>query len=147
MKYIIVFITALFFTINAYAQQQGSAWKTLSMVTFKMEFDEFMAMDVQKPIYTQHVMDLSGEEITVKGYIIPLKGEKAQSHFMFSAYPYKMCFFCGNAGPETVLQAFTKDKVKVPYTSKAITIKGKLSLNHGDVNELMYTLTNVVVVE
>jgi len=58
-----------------------------------------------------------------------------------------MCFFCGNAGPETVLQAFTKNKLKVPYTSKAITIRGKLSLNHGDVNELMYTLTNVVVVE
>jgi len=83
MKYIFVLITALFFTINTYAQQEGSAWKTLSMVTFKMEFDEFMGMDIQKPIYTQHVMDLSGEEVTIKGYIIPLKGEKAQSHKPF----------------------------------------------------------------
>jgi len=147
MKRIIVCITALFFTVNTYAQQQASAWKTLSLVTYNMEFDELMGMEVQKPIYMQPIMDLSGEEVTLKGYIIPLKGEKAQSHFMFSAYPYKMCFFCGNAGPETVLQAFTKDKIKVPYTSKAITIRGKLSLNHGDVNELMYTLTNVVVVE
>jgi len=82
MKYILVLIAALFFTINTYAQQQGSAWKKLSMVTFKMEFDEFMGMDVQKPIYMQQVM------VTLKGYIIPLKGEKAQSHFMFSFYKH-----------------------------------------------------------
>ncbi len=146
MKKILLLLTliSLPFIIQA---QSPSTWKILSKVSFKKEFDDFIGMDIEKPIYTQPVLDLSGTEITVKGYIIPLKGKKAQSHFMFSAYPYNMCFFCGAAGPETVMQVFTKDKKEVEFTSKPITIKGKLSLNHGDVNELMYTLSNAEVVE
>jgi hypothetical protein len=49
-----------------------------------------------------------------------------------------MCFFCGNAGPETVMEVFSKDKVK--YTTDLITIKGTLSLNDSDAMRLMYIL-------
>ncbi len=147
MKKLVLFTFVALFSLPMLSHaQEVSAWKTLSKVTFKKEMDEFMGMEIEKPVYMQSVLDLSGEEITIKGYIIPLKGKKAQSHFMLSAYPYNMCFFCGAAGPETVMQVFTKDKKEVEFSSKPITIKGKLSLNHGDVNELMYTLTNAEVV-
>lgn len=148
MNRIIPLLVMLFLATSILAQEKKkeNPWRTLSKVTFNKEFDELMGMDIEKPVYMQPVLDLSGKEITIEGYIIPLKGKKAQSHFMLSAYPYNMCFFCGAAGPETVLQAFTKDKKEIEFSSKPVTIKGTLSLNHGDVNEMMYTLSNVELV-
>jgi len=92
-KALFIFVVLFSLPMLSHAQET-STWKTLSKVTFKKEMDEFMGMEIEKPVYMQSVLDLSGEEITVKGYIIPLK----------------------------------------------------LSLNHGDVNELMYTLSNAEMV-
>ena len=81
-----------------------NTWLTLSKVTYKRQFDEMMGMEVKTPEYSQEIIALQGKTVEVEGYIIPLKGERAQSHFMYSAYPYAMCYFCGAAGPETVMQ-------------------------------------------
>jgi hypothetical protein len=56
-----------------------------------------------------------------------------------------MCFFCGGAGPETVLEVSALEPIK--YTAEAITIKGKLELNDEDINRLIYSLTDVVLVK
>ena len=50
-----------------------------------------------------------------------------------------MCFFCGGAGPETVMEVYAKTPVK--FTSEAVTLRGKLELNADDVNRLIYSLT------
>jgi hypothetical protein len=78
--------------------------------------------------------------VEIKGYIIPVEGYKNQKEFVFSAFPYSMCFFCGGAGPETVMEVFSKEPIK--YTAEAIIIRGKLELNDSDVNRLMYILNN-----
>jgi hypothetical protein len=56
-----------------------------------------------------------------------------------------MCFFCGGAGPETVMEVQSTEPVK--YTAEPVTIKGKLVLNADDVNRLMYLLEEVVLVK
>ena len=58
-----------------------------------------------------------------------------------------MCFFCGGAGPETVLEAESKDRKTIKYTSKEITIKGKLKLNKDDINHLNFILKEAVFVK
>jgi hypothetical protein len=55
-----------------------------------------------------------------------------------------MCFFCGGAGPETVMEVYAKESVK--YTAEAIILRGKLELNDSDVNRLMYILNNAEMV-
>ena len=54
-------------------------------------------------------------------------------------------FFCGGAGPETVMEIYAKTPIK--FTSEAVTIRGKLELNSDDVNRLIYSLTNAEPVE
>ena len=133
-------------TLSAQEQKKENTWKTLSKITYKQQYDEIMGFDIDVPVFSQSVKDLEGKEVEVEGYIIPVEGYKQQSNFVFSAYPYNMCFFCGGAGPETVMEV-NSDDPKITYTSKPIIIKGTLELNSGDINRLMYTLNNAVLIE
>lgn len=147
MKKITILITLVISSVALFAQEQKkeNTWKTLSKITFKQEYDELMGFDIDVPVFSQVVKDLEGKEVEVEGYIIPVEGYKQQSNFVFSAYPYNMCFFCGGAGPETVMEVNSEDP-KITYTSKPIVIKGVLKLNSGDINRLMYTLNDAVLV-
>ena len=144
MKKLLIFLTGLFLltlTTPLLAQSpSNSMWKTLSKITYKKEYDEMMGFKIDKPVFGEEVHALSEKEITIKGYIIPVEGYKSHSEFIFSAYPYNMCFFCGGAGPETVMEVESVEPIK--YTAEQIVIKGKLHLNADDINRLMYLLTD-----
>ena len=122
------------------ALAQAPIWKTLAKITYKKEYNEEMGFKVDVPVFSEEVKALEGQEVTVKGYIIPVEGYKGHKEFIFSAYPYNMCFFCGGAGPETVMEVFAL--VPIDYTAEAITIKGKLGLNSTDINRLIYSLSD-----
>lgn len=56
-----------------------------------------------------------------------------------------MCFFCGGAGPETVMEVEATEGIK--YSADAIIIKGIMKLNDKDINRLMYKLVNAKLVK
>jgi len=137
----------VFSATNVFAQKarKTNTWKTLSKITFKKEYDEMMGFKVDVPVFSDDVKELEGQEITIKGYIIPVEGYKSHKEFVFSAFPYNMCFFCGGAGPETVMEVSAIEPIK--YTAEAVTIKGKLSLNSSDINKLIYAVSDVTLVK
>ena len=122
-----------------------NVWKTLSRITYRKEYDELMGFKIDKPVFSQQVKELSDQEITIKGYVIPVEGYKSHTEFIFSAFPYSMCFFCGGAGPETVMEVLSNEPIK--YSAEQITIKGKLQLNADDINRLMYQLVEATQVK
>jgi len=136
------FFTIMLISISSTAQ--APIWKTLGKITYVKEYDDFLGFKVDKPIFSQDVKDLEGQEITVKGFIIPVEGYKSHTEFVFSAFPYNMCFFCGGAGPETVMEVYARGPIE--YTAEPITIKGTLRLNSDDINRLMYALEDAVEV-
>jgi hypothetical protein len=125
-------------------EQEQLVWNTLSRITFKKEYNELMGFKVDVPVFSQKIQKLDGEEVTIKGYIIPIEGYGSHKEFIFSAYPHNLCFFCGEAGPETVIEVYADEPI--PFTAEPITIKGKLKLNVDDVNRLIYSLTDAVKV-
>lgn len=129
----------------SFAQTGDNAWKTLGKVTFKKQYDEMLGFKVDVPVFSEDVRALDGQTITVRGYIIPVEGFKNHKEFIFSAFPYNMCFFCGGAGPETVIEVMADEAIK--YTAEPVTIRGKLRLNDTDINSLMYELTEVIRVK
>ena len=149
MKKLMLFVvlTVLSSALWGQSDEQGASnvWKTLGKITFKKEYDEMMGFKVDVPVFSPEVQALQGQEVTVKGYIIPVEDYGGQLEFVFSAFPYNMCFFCGGAGPETVMKVSASEEI--PYTAEAITIKGNLALNSTDRNELMYALTAARKVE
>jgi hypothetical protein len=128
---------------SAQAQAPENLWKTLGKITFKKQYDELLGFKVDVPVFSQEIINMEGKIVTIKGYIIPVEGYKSHKEFVFSAYPYNMCFFCGGAGPETVMEVYAKEPIK--YTAEPVTIKGRLELNSTDVNRLIYALNDVVL--
>ena len=129
-------------SLNLFSQQ--NTWKTLAKISFKKQYDELMGFKVDVPVFSEDIINLNGQEVTIKGYIIPVEGYKSHKEFIFSAFPYNMCFFCGGAGPETVMEVLAKNPVE--YTAEQVTLKGKLELNDSDINRLMYALNDAEVV-
>lgn len=123
---------------------QENTWKTLGKISFKKQYDELMGFKVDVPVFSEDIKNLNGREVTIKGYIIPVEGYKSHKEFIFSAFPYNMCFFCGGAGPETVMEVMAKNPVE--YTAEQVTLKGKLELNDSDINRLMYALNEAELV-
>ncbi len=142
MKKIIILLLAFCFAGSALLKAQANAWSTLAMM--KYERTESTEGGGQ---FVKMIEALEGKKIMLKGYIIPLSGKKGQSHFMFSAFPYANCFFCGNAGPESVIEVFAKDNKKIAYCEKAIAIKGRFHFTSRDPNGVMYTLREAVALE
>lgn len=146
--YFIAFFLSGFYLLSFAQQQQpqtDNVWKTLSKISYKKEYDELMGFKIDKPVFGDAVKALGGKEITIKGYIIPVEGYKSHKEFIFSAFPYSMCFFCGGAGPETVMEVEAVEGVK--YSADPIILKGTLKLNDKDINRLMYKLTSAKLVK
>lgn len=146
----VLLITAVFSTpVLAQKKKEKlkieNTWKTLGKITFRKQYDELMGFKIDVPVFSDAVKALEGKEVILKGYIIPTEGYKNHSEFVFSAFPYNMCFFCGGAGPETVMEVVAKEPIK--YTAESVTIKGVLALNDDDINRLMYALTDVELVK
>jgi len=145
----IIFLGGLFWmlltAVQVQAQNEANMWKTLSKITYTKEYDEILGFKVDVPQFSDEIQQLENKEIVIKGYIIPVEGYKSHKEFIFSAYPYNMCFFCGGAGPETVMEVYAKEDIK--YTTEPVIIRGKLELNSSDINRLIYALHDVVQVE
>ncbi|MFZ4426157.1 MAG: hypothetical protein ACOYOO_03285 [Saprospiraceae bacterium] len=144
IRFILIVGIAFGATAPAVHAQSKNLWTTLGKVTFKKQYDEMLGFKVDVPVFADEVRALNGKLVEIKGYIIPVEGYKNQKEFVFSAFPYNMCFFCGGAGPETVMEVYTRESVK--YTAEAIILRGKLELNDSDVNRLMYILNNAEMV-
>ena len=142
--YSILMIFVLMTGISA-QDTTANVWKTLSKITYKKEFDELMGFKIDVPVFSKQVKSLANSTITVKGYIIPVEGYKSHKEFIFSAFPYNMCFFCGGAGPETVMEVVAAEPVE--YTAEQVILTGVLTLNDSDVNRLMYLITDAKLVK
>jgi hypothetical protein len=143
-----LFLLAITLTVSAQklSDMKGNAWQTLSLVTFDSKFDEMLGIDIQVPKFSPAVKKIDGQTIELQGYILPLEGRRSQKYFIFSAYPYNLCYFCGGAGPESVAEVYCKQSIE--YTTKMIRIKGRLSLNKsGDLDKMIYILTDVELID
>lgn len=148
MKYIVILLLSVF-SLQMSAQTQApapkSTWRTLSKITFKKVYDELMGFKVDMPVFSDQIKELEGKEITIKGYIVPTEGYKSHTEFILSAFPYNMCFFCGGAGPETVMEVESLEGVK--FTADPIIMTGILRLNDSDINKLMYKIEEARIAE
>lgn len=122
------------------------SWEELSKVRFVSVYNEEYEMDYQQPIFDPAVEQLSGQQIVITGFLLPMDFDG--DYFILSKNPYASCFFCskdGSAGPETVIELRLKQKYTWFRMDDIVTIKGTLRLNDSDINQLYYILTDAEV--
>lgn len=124
---------------------QNSGWELLEKVELEREWDDFMAMDVDRAVFSEELKSMAGKTIFLSGYIIPLEQSVDQKYFVLSRFPFQSCFFCGAAGPETVVEVYPTEKIRV--SDKLIRMSGTLELNDSDPLHLFYALRKAEIVE
>ncbi len=144
MQKAILFILFSLLALESFGQGK-SVWNVLADIKYGMRYDEDLEYDVEYPIFADKIKALEGKEVLVKGYMVPLDELMGQNFFVLSAFPYNMCFFCGGAGPETVMEVNTIKEIE--FTEKPILIKGVLELNQFDYNHMMYILNEARLAE
>ncbi len=144
-KLIVLALFSAFFAQKQASAQSDNLWRTLAKVTYKKEHNELLGYKIDVPVFDKIIKQLEGKEVRVRGYIVPTDGYKSHAEFVFSAFPYQMCFFCGQAGPETVMEVHAVTGIE--YTTEPVILKGKLRLNDKDVNRLMYAIWEAEMVE
>lgn len=132
-----------FFVVSFHARGQENTWKTLAKISIEKRFDEVLNYDIEYPIFSEAVKKLNGTKISVEGWMIPLDELRGENYFVLSSLPFANCFFCGGAGPETVMEVFSKDKID--YTEKRIIVTGTLTINADDPLRLMYILNDAQI--
>ena len=118
-------------------------WRTLEDVEFKDVYVEELDAYYWKPSFGQSVQDLEGQDVYVSGYIIPV--DLDEDFYVLSRYPFATCFFCGGAGPESVVDLrFDGKSPRVYQTDERLTFAGKFRLNSDDVYQMNYILDGAV---
>lgn len=116
--------------------QEKNFWHILAEVGFRKEKKNGYEMEV--PLFSNHLKSWDGKKIKLKGYVIPVGEVGDESKFMFSSLPFNVCYFCGAAGPETIMEVESTEKVN--FTSQAIWMEGILQLNEKDPDRHIYIL-------
>jgi len=122
---------------------QENFWHVLAQVSFKNVKDK-NGYDAELPVFSNYLKTYQGKKVTIKGYVIPLDEVGGDGKFMLSSLPFNLCYFCGAAGPETVVEVETT--VKVKFSTKQITMEGTIVLNATDPDHHIYILKNAKLI-
>ena len=90
------------------------------------------------PLFTDEIKKLNGKMITVEGYAIPL--DPGGKQMTLSANPFSACFFCGKAGPASIMTVLFTTVEKSLHTDDYVYLTGRLQLNSADPSQPYYTL-------
>lgn len=96
---------------------------------------------VYLPEFSKEIKNLANMQVIIKGYLVPVD----KTTWALSKNTFAACFFCGKAGPETVIGlTFKGEPGKLKMDANA-TLTGKFMLNSVNVDDWMYSLIDVEI--
>lgn len=119
------------------------------LLFYKVKFEPKYFKDEDEtylvPVFPPSVKARVGTAVSLSGYYMPFKLDGHR--VILSKYPYSACFFCGGAGPETVVEVVFTDASPKLKVDDVISVKGKLRLNDSDVNHMNFILYDAALLE
>ena len=120
-------------------------WETLRDVTFKKKWYPEESIYMLHPTFGPSVQKLKNQPVSITGYVLPV--DLDANLYVLSAFPFSACFFCGGAGPETVMTLNFKKKARKFKTDERLTFTGTLQLNADDIYKMNYILDEAEIAE
>ncbi|WP_350286295.1 hypothetical protein [uncultured Croceitalea sp.] len=131
---IVLFVT---FVCTFTMAQEQLTWADFADVDFVPEYNEKYDVDFLMPTFGKRIMFFRGKRVSIRGYFLDIAGNG--EIFLVSQNPMASCFFCGAAGPETIIEVNFKEHP--PFrTDQIVTVTGVLELNRNDVDHCNYIL-------
>lgn len=140
----ILFLALFFFSAFTVCAQPANFWQILAEVHFQNAVDK-NGYSIEKPIFGKQLKSFDGKKIKIKGYLIPLEETGGKGRYMISSLPFNVCYFCGAAGPETVMELNTSERLK--FSTKQISLEGTLILNDRDPDHHIYILKSASLIQ
>lgn len=126
--------------------QSATGWEILTDVTFEEQYDENIDGYWLIPNFGKKLRAHQNKPLTVEGYFIPIDPD--DGFFVLSKFPYAACFFCGGAGPESVIELnVKKSEVEHIRLDQKVTFTGKLKLNRSDFDHCNYILKEAKLIK
>ncbi len=117
-------------------------WKLLGQIKFlKKPHKEYGEVDF--PLINTTVKKLSQKKVYISGFIVPIDNK----NYAISKNVFASCFFCGNAGPETIMGLHFKGNTPKLKTDQYVVIEGTLRINENNVEDWIYNLDDVKILK
>ncbi|MDO4727404.1 MAG: hypothetical protein Q4B43_00200 [Bacteroidota bacterium] len=116
-------------------------WGLLGKIKYEKKPHQDYPEGVMFPIVNKELKDKKGKKITISGFIIPID----ESSYALSKNVFASCFFCGQAGPETIMGIKFKNLKKRLKTDQYVTLEGIFRYNETDVEDWIYHIENAVI--
>lgn len=135
--FLIAFV--VLFTQHLSAQPRNE-WRLFADLEFEEYYNDAIGTYDLKPIITEDILSLEGQEVVLLGYIISSAKTDGFENVILSKFPFTSCYFCGNAGMETVAEIEFDAKKSTFRMDSAYGFKGKLAFNKDDPERLVVIL-------
>ena len=117
------------------------SWRLLGRIKFITKPDPDFG-EVEWPVINTELKSLNKQRVVMSGFIVPIDNET----YALSKNTFSACFFCGKAGPETIMGIkWLKPSGRIK-TDTYVSLEGNLRVNATDVNDWIYHIEDAVIV-
>ena len=119
--------------------QKLLTWEQLGDVKFTKAYSAEMGIELLEASFGTSVKALDNTQVIMRGFMIPL--DPLGTKYVLSKNPMASCFFCGAAGPETVVELRLHPKSIRRYAMDEVhSFKGTFRINDKNDDSLHYIL-------
>ncbi len=140
-----LFLVILFagnFLFAQTAKPDTLSWKMLAQIKFLKKPDKEYGV-IEWPLINPELKRKNKKRIVMSGFVIPIDN----TSYALSKNVFASCFFCGKAGPETIMGIKFKDKKKRMKTDTYVTLEGDFRINDTNTEDWIYHIENAVIVK
>lgn len=119
------------------------SWKLLGEIKYVKKASDDYPGGVMFPVVNSTLKAKNKKTIVMSGFIIPIDNKT----YALSKNVFASCFFCGQAGPETIMGIKFKDPNMRLKTDQYVTLQGTFRYNDSDVDDWIYHIENAVIVK
>lgn len=117
------------------------SWKLLGQIKYVKKPSPDYPEGVMFPVVNSTLKAKNKKQITMSGFIIPIDNK----NYALSKNVFASCFFCGQAGPETIMGIKFKNPNMKLKTDQYVTLTGTFRYNDSDVDDWIYHVENAVI--
>jgi hypothetical protein len=117
------------------------SWKLLGQIKYIKKASPDYPEGVMFPVVNTTLKAKNKKPIVMSGFIIPIDNK----NYALSKNVFASCFFCGQAGPETIMGIKFKNPNMKLKTDQYVTLQGTFRYNDSDVDDWIYHIENAVI--
>lgn len=118
-------------------------WKLLGAIKFVKKQNKDYPDGVMYPIINSTLKGKNKKRIAMSGFIVPIDN----TTYALSKNVFAACFFCGQAGPETIMGIKFRGGTPKLKTDQYVTLEGNFRINENDVEDWIYHIEDAVIVK